>query len=217
MTMTAVSSALHEHVMHELAWDPQVTSGDIGVTSHDGVVTLTGFVPTFAEKIAAERAAFRIQGTRAVANDLVVRLSNERTDPDLARDAASALRLNLSVPPSVKVAVRSGYLTLEGAVDWWYQRNAAEEAVRHVTGVRGVHNSITVKPHVSASVVKTRIEDALRRSAEVDSRNVHVTTVNDKVVLNGTVRSYAERMEAARAAWASPGVTAVDNHIEVTP
>lgn len=217
MTMTAASSALHEHVMNELAWDPQVTSGDIGVTSHDGVVTLTGFVPTYAEKVAAERATLRIQGTRAVANDLVVRLANERTDPDLARDAVSALRLNLSVPPSVKIAVRNGYLTLEGAVDWWYQRNAADEAVRHVAGIRGVHNNITVKPHVSASVVKTRIEDALRRSAEIDSRNVRVTTANDKVVLSGTVRSYAERMEAARAAWASPGVTAVDNHIEVTP
>lgn len=217
MASSTQSSALQDLVESELGWDPQVTSSRIGVTSQDGIVTLSGFVPSFAESFAAERAALRVRGARAVANELVVQLPKDHIDPEIARDAADALRLNSSVPATVKLTVSSGFVTLAGSCEWWFQRKAAEDAVRHVPGIRGVDNAIVIAPRVSSSAVRTHIEDALRRSAEVDARQVEVRTVGNKVVLGGTVRSHAERMEAARAAWASPGVTAVENDIDVTP
>jgi osmotically-inducible protein OsmY len=217
MSATAMSSSLQELVQNELVWDPQVNANTIGVTSKDGSVTLTGYVPSYAEKIAAERAALRVQGTRAVANDLVVRLDSDRIDPEVARDAADALKFNLSIPKTIKAVVHNGYVTLEGTCEWYFQREAAEHAVAHLHGVKGVTNLVSVKPRASASIVKTRIEDALRRSAEVDAGRVAVMASGDKVVLTGKVKSYAERAEAARAAWASPGVSTVDNRIEVTP
>lgn len=217
MSTAAMSSNLQELVQNELVWDPQVTAPTIGVTSKDGAVTLTGYVPSYTEKIAAERAALRVQGTRAVANDIIVRLDSERIDPDIAKDASEALKFNLSVPKTVKAVVHNGYVTLEGTCEWYYQREAAESAVAHLRGVKGVTNALTVKPRASASVVKSHIEDALKRSAEIDARHVNVAATGNTVVLSGRVKSYAERMEAARAAWASPGVMGVDNRIEVTP
>ncbi len=215
MASTTRSSALQDFVESELEWDPEVTSGRIGVTSQDGIVTLSGFVPSFAERFAAERAALRVRGTRAVANELVVKLLMDRIDPDIAKDAADALRLNASVPATVKLTVTSGFITLAGSCEWWFQRKAAEDAVRHVPGIRGVDNAIVIAPRVSTSAVRAKIEGALHRSAEIDASQVEIRTLGNTVILGGTVRSHAERTEAARAAWAAPGVTAVENDIDV--
>jgi len=217
MSAIAVESHLQELVRNELLWDPQVTSDAIGISSRDGSVTLSGYVPSYAEKVAAERAVLRVQGARAVANDLIVKLDQDRIDPDIATDAAAALRFNTSVPESIKAVVHHGYVTLEGTCEWHFERDAAEAAVRNVRGIKGVTNAVLLKPKASATIVKSRIEDALRRSAEVDAGRVSVSTSGHMVTLNGVVRSYAERAEAARAAWASPGVTTVENKLVVTP
>jgi osmotically-inducible protein OsmY len=217
MATTVISSELKERVLNELVWDPQITSSNIGVTSNDGVVQLSGFVNSYAERIAAEEAALRVQGARGVANELVVRLAGDRIDPDIAKDAVHALSFNLSVPKTIKVTVRNGHLTLEGSCEWHFQRRAAEAAVSHLPGVRGVSNYVIVKPHLSAGSVREKIEAALRRSAIVDSKHIRVTTLGSKVTLSGRVSSHAERREAEHAAWAAPGVSEVVNDVTVEP
>ena len=184
----------------------------------DGIVTLTGRVSSYAEKMAAARAAARVSGVKAVANDIEIRLlpSDERTDEDIARAVANALAWNTSVPADgIKALVSDGWVTLEGAVEWYYQKEAAERAVRYLRGVKGVSNNIVVKPTVSANVVKAQIEAALKRSAELDAQRITVETRGDTVILRGTVRSWAERQEAERAAWATPGVAVLENHITI--
>lgn len=215
MSTSVVSPTLQELVQHELAWDPQITSHAIGVTSAGGAVSLTGFVTSYAEKAAAERAALRVVGTTAVANDLVVRLDREWIDPEIASEAAHALRLNLNVPTTVKAAVHNGYVSLEGTCEWNFQREAAVHAVAQLAGVRGVVIHVAITPHVSAAVVKTSIEEAIARSAEIDGHAVTVSATGSTVQLGGTVRSHAERIEAERAAWGAPGVAAVENAIAV--
>jgi osmotically-inducible protein OsmY len=215
MSTNVVSHTLRELVQTELAWDPQVKSHAIGVTSDGGAVSLTGFVGSYAEKAAAERDALRVVGTTAVANDLVVRLDREWIDPEIAVEAATALRLNLNVPTTVKATVHNGYVSLEGTCEWNFQRDAAAQTVAHLGGVRGVVNHIAITPHVSAGAVKARIEDAIARSAEVDAKAVTVSGTGSTVRLGGTVRSHAERLEAERVAWAAPGVTSVENAITV--
>jgi osmotically-inducible protein OsmY len=209
---------IQQAVLRELEWEPQVKSTEIGVAVQDGVVTLSGFVDSFTKKYNAERAAKRVFGVKAVANDLEVKLPSERPDPDVARAAVQALEARISVPHErIKVTVRNGWITLEGDVDWQFQKEAAESAVRYLAGVKGITNLITVKPAVSATVVKEKIEEALRRNAELDARRITVETSDGKVTLRGTVRAWIEREEAERAAWRAPGVKQVEDHISIVP
>jgi len=208
---------LKRSVEDELRWEPSVNAAAIGVAVKDGVVTLTGTVPYYGEKWAAERAVKRVAGVTAVAEEIEVRPSGsaQRTDADIAQAAAQALRWRFWVPSQVKVRVEAGWITLEGEVEWQYQRNTAEEAVRYLPGVKGVSNLVSVKPRVSAVDVKTGIRNALERSAHLDAQAIQVEATGGKVILRGKVSSWAEREEAESAAWAGPGVSSVEDQITV--
>jgi osmotically-inducible protein OsmY len=217
MTGTHADHELREAVARQLAWEPSFDESMVGVSAHDGVVTLSGFVETYAAKLAAERAARRVYGVKGIANELEVRLAHERIDPEIVRDALQALNNRVDVPLGIGVTIRDGHLTLTGNVEWMYQKMAAEKAVKYLRGVRGVVNNIEVKPRLSAADVKNRIVDALHRHADVDARRIRVEATGGKVTLQGNVRSWRERYEAAAAAWAAPGVSDVDNRLNVIP
>jgi osmotically-inducible protein OsmY len=211
---------LQHDVLAELEWEPSVEASKIGVTAEKGVITVTGYVSSYTEKMEAEKVAKRVVGVQAVANDLEVRLPGtyERTDGDLAQLALSALDWNVSVPKNkVHVTVSKGWMALEGEVEWYYQKRAAEEAVRNLVGVRGISNHITITPALKASEVKTKIEAALRRNAELDAKKIDVETTDGKVILRGKVRSWAEHEDAIGAAWAAPGVKKVEDHLVIRP
>ena len=209
---------LRDRVEAVLDFAPDVNATDIGVAAEDGVVTLTGFVRTYAEKTAAERVVKRAYGVRGLANDIEVKLPFQKTDGDIVAAALSALDLRVDVPEDrVKVTVRGGWVTLEGTVNWYYQKEAAESAVRKLAGVVGVTNNIAISPQISKTEVKTKIEQALRHSAEVDARRISVSAHDGTVELWGNVRAWIEKEEAERAAWSAPGVHSVKSHISVVP
>jgi osmotically-inducible protein OsmY len=219
--MKVVSDSKLQHdVLAEMEWEPSIDAAQIGVTAKDGVVTLTGSVSSYAHKMAAERVTKRIYGVKAVANDIEVKLPGraERNDSDIAAAVVNALQWEASVPDDrIKITVHHGWVTLEGEVDWQYQKQAAARVVQNLIGVKGVTDSVKLKAQVQPGDVKDKIESAFKRSAEIDARRISVEAHDGKVALYGTVRSWTERDEALQAAWAAPGVIAVENHIAVAP
>jgi osmotically-inducible protein OsmY len=211
---------LQKDIVAELKWEPSLRNDDIAVAVRDGVVTLAGFVDSFVDKWKAERVVSRIKGVKAIANDLEVKLpsTSSRPDPDIARAAVDALSWNISVPQDrIKVKVEKGWVTLEGDVDGYYQKEAAERAVRYMTGVKGVSNLITLRARPAPSDVKQRIKEALQRGAQFDAEHITVDIEGNKAILRGTVRSYAEMRDAERAARNAPGVIEVENRLTVDP
>ena len=207
-------------VEDELRSDPDIDATDVAVAVKDGVVTLTGFVRSFRQKRKAGEDVKRVAGVVGLVNDIEVRLPiiNRRPDPEIARDAIEAIKRDLpSSWEKIRAVVDDGWITLEGEVEWQYQRERAEEAVWGVRGVKGVVNRIEVRPRVPPVDIKRKIEEALRRAAELDASRITVETKDSEVILRGTVRSWAERKEAERAAWNAPGVSKVDNRIRVVP
>jgi osmotically-inducible protein OsmY len=210
---------IQKNVLSELKWDARVQPNEIGVVVKDGVVTLTGWVDSYTKRWAAEEAAHRVRGVKAVANEIEVRLpsASERTDADIGAAAARALEWDAFIPlDRLDVTVAKGWVTLKGEVEWQYQKQDAERVVRRLTGVKGVTNLITVKPRITPSELKQKIEQALVRSAETDAQRITVEVEGSKVILKGAVRSWAEREEAARVAWLAPGVTSVENRITLS-
>jgi osmotically-inducible protein OsmY len=204
-------------VLAELRWDQSVQANEIGVAVKDGVVTLTGTVDTYLKKWRAEEAAHRVTGVSAVANDITVRALGERTDADIAAAALHALKWNAGLDADrIHVTVDKGWVTLKGEVEWQFERQDVERAIRGLWGVKGVTNLIVVKPQASPSDLKKKIEDALVRSAEVDAKNITVEVQGGKAILRGKVRSWAERQEAERTAWLAPGIVSVDNQITLS-
>lgn len=202
-------SQLQQDVMAELKWEPSVHAAQIGVEVKDGVVTLAGEVSSFAEKWNAERAAQRVQGVKALAVEMNVKLSGMgmRTDADIAESAKNILSWSSAFPDNaVKVLVEGGWLTLSGEVEWQYQRQSAADSLRHLAGVTGVSNQIAIKPMLSATAVKTDIESALKRRATSDSKAITVSVNGDEVTLGGSVKSWSERDLATRSAWGTSGV-----------
>ncbi len=215
-----MDTQLQQDIVAELHWEPSINATHIDVAVKDGVVTLTGFVSSFTEKWTAEHVVKVIAGVKAVADDLEVQLAgaSERTDSDIARAAVNALEWHTSVPHDrIIVTVRNGWITLEGSVDWSYQKTATEDAVRHLMGVKGVTNALTVQPKVAATAISAKIAEAFNRNAALEAQKIWVEVEGNKVILRGNLHSWLERAEAERVASAAPGVTEVENHINVTP
>ena len=205
-------------MLSELEYEPSIKVSDIGVLVKDGVVTLNGYASSYGDKVDAVRAAKSVAGVRAIADEIKIKIPNSmrQTDGDIAAAAANHIELSWAGPAKdIQVTVRDGWITLEGLVEWGYQKGAAANAVRYLSGVKGISNLITIKPKVTAAGVETAIQSAFERNALVDAKKIHVETSGNKVTLRGHVRSHAEGGEAERIAWAAPGVSSVDNELVV--
>jgi osmotically-inducible protein OsmY len=209
---------IHRDVLAELRWDQRLREEDIAVAVRDGVVTLAGTVDSYAQRYASERAVERVKGVKAIVDDLLVKLpvGAERSDSDIAHTVLNALKGDIEVPDErIKVKVSNGWVTLEGEVEWYYQKGAAERAVRYLAGVKGVTDLIALRPIPMPSDVKQRIKEVFKRQAELEAEHISVETFGHKVTLVGSVESLAERRAAERAAWNCPGVSMVDNQLRV--
>jgi osmotically-inducible protein OsmY len=214
-SLTDADARVRDAVTRQLEWDPEVDASAVGVAAKNATVTLTGYIDTYSGKLAAERAAKRVHGVRAVANDIEVRLKLGRTDVDIANDAAQALELRGTVPEGVQAVVHNGHVTLTGKVAWLFQKWEAEKAVRHIRGVLNVSNRISVAPHAVVRDVRRRVVQALHHNADLDARHITVTVAGDTATLTGTVGTWLQRDSAERAAANAPGVAHVDNQIVV--
>lgn len=210
--------SLRQDILDELEFEPSLDAANIGVAVDKGVVTLTGHVSSYAEKIIAEKAVQRVKGVRAVAEEIEVRYPNDKklADDEIAQRALAIIAWDATVPADkVRVMVEKGWITLSGEVEWQYQRAAAEKAVRKLSGVRGVSNLLTIRPHLDAANIKHHIEGALKRNAEVEANAIRVQVLGSTITLDGQVQTWHERDMVERAAWAVPGVTAVDDRLTI--
>ena len=217
-TLEKTDSEIKTDVLSELKYQPSVKASDIGVLVHDGTVTLNGFVGSYGEKWDAFNATKRVRGVRAIADDIKIKLSyaSDRTDSDIAADAANQIKWNTTIPAgSVQVTVREGWITLEGVVEWRYQYMAAQDVIKYLPGVKWVTNLITIKPKLAPVNIETSIKAAIERNALLNAKNIQVEASGGKVILRGMVRYYTEREEAERVAWAAPGVFSVDNQLKL--
>lgn len=211
---------IQQDVMNELKWQPFLKSANIGVAVKNGIVTLSGIVDSYGQKIDAEKAVRKVIGVKAIAEDMQIGVSPslKKTDAEIAESVMSALKWHAAVPDErIKVKVENGFVTLDGEVEWEYQRNSAKNAVNNLVGVRNVINLISVKPRVTAFDVRTKISDALHRTATVDAEKVSIEVEGNKIILNGKVRSFAEKQDVEDAAWCAPGVSKIESHLEVEP
>ena len=205
-------------VQAELEWEPSIDATGIGVSAHEGAVVLTGHVKSYAEKLSAEKAAKRVKGVLAVANELEVHSAfSPRDDADVANEVSRSLRATITVPDGVQAVVTHGWVKLTGTVDWDYQRRAAFNAVRVLPGVRGVTNGVALRERATPAEVKQKIESAFRRSAQIDADSIAVIVSGSTAYLTGSVRSWSERKEAEHAAWSAPGILHVENKLIVRP